>query len=523
MPEAGGQQSAFSHQEVLRILSGVLLCMLMASLDQTVLATALPAIAADFHSVPYLSWCITAYLLASTIATLILGKLSDLWGRRVLLEASIGIFLLASVACALAPNMAALIAARAVQGVGGGGLYSMAQASIADVVSARERGRYQAYITSAFSTASIIGPVIGGFCVEYLTWRWAFWINLPLGIAAYFLCHRGLARVIVHRLKRPIDYLGVALLAPGVSALILALTLGGSELPWLSPELLGLVAIAALFIAAFIARELKAPEALLPPRLFKSSVFCVASVLNFAINAITVGVFMLLPVYLQFAVGVTADVSGLMLIIPFAAQITASIMTGKRVQRTGRYVPSPRAGFLMLAIAAALFSTMDANTPLWVIELFIVVNGIGNGLCQAPLWVAIQNAAELKDLGAVTGANAFFRALGGAAGASILWSLLLMMLDRTVAAEGHPADGSALLRDGRAALALLPEDVRAILIPALSHSFGYAFAAAGVIAAAAFVTTFFLKEIPLRTTTHHARPSEPSQGAAPKGRVPAAD
>jgi hypothetical protein len=188
------------------------------------------------------------------------------------------------------------------------------------------------------------------------------------------------------------------------------------------------------------------------------------------------------------------------------------------VQRTGRYVPSPRIGFLVLAIAGGLFSTMSASTPLWVVELFIVVNGIGNGLCQAPLWVAIQNSAELKDLGAVTGANAFFRALGGAAGASILWSLLLMMLDHTVAAEGHPADGSALLRDGRAALALLPEDVRAILIPALSHSFGYAFAAAGVISAAAFVTTFFLKEIPLRTTTHHAR-----QGAPAAGRVPAAD
>jgi hypothetical protein len=161
---------------------------------------------------------------------------------------------------------------------------------------------------------------------------------------------------------------------------------------------------------------------------------------------------------------------------------------------------------------------MRATTPLWAVELFIVVNGIGNGLCQAPLWVAIQNAAELKDLGAVTGATAFFRALGGAAGASILWSLLLMMLDHIVAAEGHPAYGSALLRDGRAALALLPQDVRAILIPALSHSFGYAFAAAGVISAAAFVTTFFLKEIPLRTTTHHAR-----QGAAGAGRVPAAD
>ena len=509
MPDSGGQ-AAFSHHEVLRILSGVLLCMLMAALDQTVLATALPAIAADFHGVPYLSWCITAYLLASTVATLVFGKLSDLWGRRVMLEASIGIFLVASMACAVAPSMAGLIAARAVQGVGGGGLYSMAQASIADVVSARERGRYQAYITSAFSTASIIGPVIGGFCVQYLTWRWAFWINLPLGIAAYVLCHRGLARIVVHHLRRPIDYLGAVLVLPGVSALILCMTLGGSELAWDSPALIGLALLALAFIAAFVLRELSAPEALLPPRLFKSPVFCVASLLNFFINAITVGTFMLLPVYLQFAVGVTADISGAMLIIPFAAQIAASIMTGKRVQRTGRYVPSPRAGFLMLALAAALFTTMNAQTPLWLVELFIIVNGIGNGLCQAPLWVAIQNTAELKDLGAVTGANAFFRALGGAFGASLLWSLLLAMLDRTVAAEGYPSFGAALLRDGRAALALLPDDVRAILIPALSHSFGYAFGAAGVMAALAFATTFFLKEIPLRTTTHRAAPDRVS-------------
>lgn len=507
MPEAGGQTAAFSHHEVLRILSGVLLCMLMASLDQTVLATALPAIAADFHSVPYLSWCITAYLLASTVATLVLGKLSDLWGRRVLLETSIGIFLFASIACALAPNMGWLIAARAVQGVGGGGLYSMAQASVADVVSARERGRYQAYITSAFSTAAIAGPVIGGFCVQYLSWRWAFWINVPLGVAAYFLCHRGLARVAVVRLRRPVDLLGAVLLLPGVSALILCFTLGGSDLAWDSPALLGLALAAIVFIAAFIAREIYAPEALLPPRLFASPVFCVASLLNFFINAITVGTFMLLPVFLQFAVGVTPDVSGAMLIIPFAAQITSSILTGRRVQRTGRYVPSPRIGFLMLALAAALFTTMTAGTPLWVVELFMVVNGIGNGFCQAPLWVAIQNAAELKDLGAVTGANAFFRALGGAFGASMLWSLLLTMLDRTVAAEGHPGFGSALLRDGRAALDALPADVRGVLIPALAHSFGYAFAAAGAVSALAFVTTYFLKEIPLRTTTRQAQPS----------------
>jgi len=515
-PAAFNHSAAFSHSDVLRILSGVLVCMLMAALDQTVLATALPAIAADFHGVPYLSWCITAYLLASTAATLIFGKLSDLWGRRILLETSIGIFLVASIACALAPNMAALIVARAVQGIGGGGLYSMAQASIADVVSARERGRYQAYIASAFSTAAIAGPVIGGFCVEYLTWRWAFWINVPLAIAAYFLCHRGLARVIVVRLRRPIDFLGAALMLPGVTALILCFTLTGSTLAWDSPLLLALALAALVFIAGFILRERRAPEALLPPRLFASGVFRVASLLNFLINAITVGTFMLVPVFLQFTVGVTADVSGAMLIIPFAAQITSSVMTGRRVQRTGRYVPSPRIGFLLLFGAAMLFTTMTATTPLWLIEIFIMVQGIGNGFCQAPLWVAIQNSAELKDLGAVTGSNAFFRALGGAFGASILWSLLLAMLDHTVAAAGHPGFGSDLLRGGRAALVVLPADTRAILIPALSHSFGYAFAAAGVFSALGFVMTFFLKEIPLRTTTSQggAGTAAPASAAA---------
>lgn len=506
MPNSDARTTGFSHQEVLRILSGVLLCMLMAALDQTVLATALPSIAADFHAVPYLSWLITAYLMASTVSTLVMGKLSDLWGRRVMLEFSIGIFLVAAVACALAPSMGFLIAARVVQGVGGGGIYAMGQAAIADVVSARERGRYQAYITSAFTSAAIAGPVIGGLCVEYLTWRWAFWLYLPLGVAAYVLCHRGLARVVVRHVRRPIDYLGAALLVPAVGALVLTVTLGGHTLPWNSALWLGLAAAALVFVAAFVLRELRAPEALLPPRLFRTPVFCVASLLNFFINAITIGTFMLLPVYLQFAVGVSAAVSGAMLIIPFIAQVIVSISTGKRVQRTGRYVGPPRLGFLILAIAAALFTTMDATTPLWLVEIFMVVNAIGNGLCQSPLWVAIQNSADLADLGAATGATAFFRALGGAFGAGILWALLMATLDRTVAADGHSRYGSALLSGGRQGLALLPEDTRAFLIPALSHSFSYAFAAAGAIAAAAFVATFYLREIPLRTSTHRAAP-----------------
>ena len=507
MPEAGtSPQAAFSHRDILRILSGVLLCMLMAALDQTVLATALPAIAADFNGVPHLSWVITAYLLTSTATTLIFGKLSDFYGRRTLLEISIAVFLLASLACALSQNMGELIAARALQGVGGGGLYSMAQAAIADVVSPRERGRYQAYITSMFGTASIAGPLIGGLSVDYLTWRWAFWINLPIGIAAYFLCHRGLARVIVQRVRRPIDYLGAALMLPGVTALMLVAAWGGNEMPWTSWPILALAVSGAAFLLAFAQREKRAPEALLPPRLFASVVFRVASLLNFFINVITVGIFLLIPVFLQFVLGVSAGVSGAMLLLPLAAQIISSIRTGRRVQRTGRYVPSPRAGFAILAIASLLFTTMSAATPIWRIEIYIMIHCVGIGLCQAPLWVAVQNSAELRDLGAVTGSTAFFRALGGAFGAAILWSSLLLVLDSTVASEGHARFGSELLRGGHAMLASLPPDTRAILIPALVHAFAIAFILGAVVAAVAFAATFFLKEIPLRTTTHPARP-----------------
>ncbi len=508
MSESVASESAFTHREVLRILSGVLLCMLMAALDQTVLATALPAVSADFNGVPYLSWVITAYLLSSTAATLIFGKFSDLYGRRVMLETAIVIFLFASIACAAAQNMGELIAARALQGIGGGGLYSMAQAALADVVSARERGRYQAYITSAFSSASIIGPLIGGLCVEYLTWRWAFWINLPIGIVAFFLCHRGLARIVFVRRKRPIDFLGAALMLPGVTALMLVVGMGGTELAWDSLGLIALAVAAVVFVAAFVWREWRAPEALLPPRLFASQVFRIASILNFLLNAITVGTFMLLPVFMQFVIGLSADLSGAMLVLPFGAQICSAILTGKRVHRTGRYVPSPRIGFALFIVSACLFASMTPTTPLWLIEIFMIVNGIGNGFCQAPLWVAIQNSADMKDLGAVTGANAFFRALGGAFGASTLWAVLIAALDATVAAEGHAGDGSALLRGGRAALAQLPPDLGAIVIPALSHSFFYAFVVAGVFSTGALITMFFLKEIPLRTSTNLAAPKQ---------------
>jgi len=299
-----------------------------------------------------------------------------------------------------------------------------------------------------------------------------------------------------------------------VTALMLAAAWGGSEMPWASPTILALTAVGILFIAAFAHRERRAPEALLPPRLFANQTFRVATLLNFFINAITVSTFMLLPVFFQLVIGVGAEFSGAMLIVPLATQIVASIYAGRRVQQTGRYVWAPRIGFGALVLASALFSTMTPTAPIWLVECYMMVNAIGMGFCQAPLWVAVQNSAELRDLGAVTGSTAFFRALGGAVGAAMLWSVLLAVRDATVAAEGHAGFGSNLLRGGRTALAALPPDVRAFLIPAFDHAFHITFLLAAVLAAAAFATTYFLKEIPLRTSVHAGKVAAAAEPAA---------
>jgi EmrB/QacA subfamily drug resistance transporter len=410
------------------------------------------------------------------------------------------VFLTASIACALAPSMAALIGARALQGVGGGGLVSMTQAAIADIVSARERGRYQAYITMTFGAASIAGPLIGGLSVQYLTWRWAFWINLPIGLVAAFLCHRGLRRLPVAGKGQPIDLLGAALMLPGVTSLMLAVAWGGSEMTWTSPPILALAASAIVFLSAFAVQERRARDALIPPRLFANPVVRVGILLNAIVTATMYSTFMLLPVFLQFVVGVGAGTSGVMLIPPLVAQIVTSIVTGRQLGRSGRYAVLSRCGFANLALASALFASMTAATPFWLIEVFMMFYGIGVGLCMAPLWVAVQNAADFRDLGAVTGSNGFFRAMGGAFGVALLWSMLLYAFDRGVASQGHPDWGSALLRGGRAAIAALPDDARAIVVAALAHAFMFAFGIAAIFSTAGFLATWFLKEIPLRTT-----------------------
>src|SRR6185312_1570639 len=422
--------SGFTHREILSVLWGVLLGMMMAALDSTIVTTALPRIATDLDGFLHLSWVVTAYLLTNTAAAPIYGKLSDLYGRRRLLQVAIAIFTLSSAACGLAQNMGMLIAARACQGIGGGGLFSLGQAAIADVVSARERGRYQAYITGIWGIASISGPLIGGLCVDYLSWRWAFWINLPVGLVAFFFCDWALKRIPVRRENRSLDFLGACLMMPAVTALMLVCAWGGTEFDWNSPEILALGTVGVLLLLAFALQELRAREALLPPRLFANRNILTVLIAQFLIAATLLSSAMLLPVFLQLVAGYSASSSGAFMIPLIASQMVSSIATGNYMRRTGRYKP----------------------TPQWLIVVYFMVNGVAVGLCMAPMTVAGQNAAEFRDLGAFTGTSGFFRSLGGSFGSALLWSALVLSFGSALAAS-HLGLGPEVLRGGPAALA----------------------------------------------------------------------
>lgn len=501
----------FTHREILSVLWGVLLGMMMAALDSTIVTTALPRIASDLDGFLHLSWVVTAYLLTNTAAAPIYGKLSDLYGRRRLLQFAIVVFTLSSLACGFAQNMGMLIAARVCQGIGGGGLFSLGQAAIADVVSARERGRYQGYITGIWGFASIAGPLVGGLCVDYLSWRWAFWINLPVGIAAFFLCDWALRRIPVRRERRSIDFLGAVLMMPGVTAWMLVTAWGGTTFAWTSPTILALGATGLFFLLAFAVQELRAREALLPPRLFANRNVLTVLVAQFLIAATLLSTAMLLPVFLQLVVGHSASSSGAFMIPLIGSQMVGSISTGRHMRRTGRYKRSPQVGFAGLILAYALYATMGATTPDWLIVTYLMINGVAMGLCMAPMTVAGQNAVDFRDLGAFTGTSGFFRSLGGSFGTALLWSVLVFSFGRALAGS-NLGFGTEVLRGGPAALASLPEASRAAILPGLTHAFSMAFLLAAGIAVLGLVAVSFLKEIPLRTTPGTAPKLEPSAG-----------
>jgi EmrB/QacA subfamily drug resistance transporter len=489
-----------SHREIMSTLSGLLLGMLLAALDQNIVTTAVPAIANDLGGFEHLSWIFAGYLLTSTASTPIYGKISDLYGRGPLLMISIGLFVASSVFCALAQDMGQLVAARALQGLGGGGMMSVTQALIADIISPRERGRYQAYFAGVWASASVAGPMLGGFFVEYLTWRWVFWINLPIGVLALLLCLRAFKKLPRPRLaRRSIDYLGAVLLTLSVTALLLVSTWGGAIFPWFSTQVLGMLAIGIILLGLFMLQEFRALDPILPPRLFDSSIFNFANAISFTIAIAMFGGIVLMPVQIQLVLGISPGNTGLIMIPMMSGTVLGSFIAGRVMRRTGRYKVIPPVGIGIATVGFLLLATLDAQTSPILVMIYLALLGLGIGPTFPVMMIAIQNTCEARDIGVATSWVFFARSLGASFGAALLWSGLIAALTGRLDREGHGVLANALVHGGPTAAARMAPGDRLVILPALSHAFQIVFLVAGAIALVCFVLTFFLREERLKT------------------------
>lgn len=479
------------------IFVAVVLGMLLAALDQTIVATALPTVVADLGGAGHQSWVVTSYLLASTIATAIVGKLGDLFGRKMIFAVAVLFFLAGSVLCGIASSMEMLVASRALQGIGGGALMVTATALIGEVIPLRDRGRYQGALGAVFGVTTVIGPLLGGYFTDHLTWRWAFWINVPIGIVVLIVA---LATIpALSRRGRPvIDYAGIILIGLGASALTLATSWGGSTYAWASPMIIGLFIGSAVAIAVFIRVELRATEPILPIRLFASPVFTVCCVLSFIVGFAMLGALTFLPTFMQFVDGVSATESGLRTLPMVGGLLLTSMGSGVLVSRTGRYKIFPVAGTALMVVGFVLLSQMDATTPVVQQSAYLFVLGTGIGMCMQVLVLIVQSTANFSDLGVATSGVTFFRTIGSSFGAAIFGSLFANFLDARIggalAASGAPPEAA----ESPQFLHRLPTDVAAPIVEAYSDSLGMVFLCAAPVAFVGFLVALTLKQVPLR-------------------------
>ncbi len=435
-----------SPTEIRTVVIGAMLALFLAALDQTVVATALPSIAKDLGGFALISWIVTAYLLTATCVTPLVGKLSDLYGRRVVLRICLGVFILGSVLCALAPSMILLILARAVQGVGGGGLMTMAQTIIGDVVSPRERGRYAGYFSIVWGSSSVLGPTIGGVVTDQIGWPWIFWINLPLGLLALVISDHALRKLPVAGRRSSLEFAGIVLLCAATIALLLIFSLGGHRLAWGSPQIL-ILAVAALALAAsFVWQQRQSPEPIFPSRFFRDGVTAPVLASIFVVYGSYLAVAVLAPSYFQVALGSSVSEAGL-LMIPFmlSSTLTANL-AGQYSRRSGRYKPPPLIGLPVAALSLAVLPLIAERLSAFGIAMVLMVTGLGLGPIFPCTTVAAQNAVERRDLGAITGAVGFARALGGAVGVGAATALVLGLASSLLTHAGHIASLEDLAR-----------------------------------------------------------------------------